>query len=88
MRRDKARSVSVLLEHGSGVMEVFFTVKQNGSELTFRPLGSVPRSGTNKATDRETLIEALRLTKWCEDHPDVFDGHVVADADLADEFWS
>ena len=88
MRHNKAKSTSVLLEHGTGVMEVFFSVKQTGSEVSFRPLGSVPRSGSTKSTDREALIEALRLVKWCEDHPQVFDGEVVADADFDDDLYS
>lgn len=77
MPTNKPKQLSVLLEHGDGVMEVFFAVAQEGHEVSFRPVGSIPRSGRIRPTDREKLTEALRLLKWSEDHAGVFEGRVA-----------
>lgn len=77
MQTSKPQHLSVLLEHEDGVMEVFFAVHQNGQEVAFRPMGSVPLSGSIRSTDREVLAEALRLLQWSQDHAAVFEGRVV-----------
>lgn len=80
MRTNKPRHQNVLLEHEDGVMEVFFVAQRSGDEVLLRPVGSVPQSGTIRATNRRTLTEALRLLKWSEDHSEVFEGRVVIDS--------
>lgn len=88
MRQHKPKCASVLLEHDSGVMEAFFSVERIAGELLFRSLGSVPRSGSIKSTDRDELIEAVELTQWCKDHPEVFEGYVVPTVSSANDFCS
>lgn len=77
MPANTPRQLSALLEHEDGVMEVFFAVVQDGNKVAFRPVGSIPRAGSIRSTDRNTLVEALRLQKWSEDHAAVFEGRVV-----------
>lgn len=79
MRIDRPRKLSVLLEHEDGVMEVFFAILQSEDEISYTPVGSVPRSGSIRATDRARLVDALELLSWAEGHADVFKGCVVAD---------
>ena len=83
MQTNESQHFSVLLEHEDGVMEVFFSLLQNGKKVTFRPMGSVPCSGSIRSTDREILAEALRLSQWSQDHAEVFEGRVVKQATQA-----
>ena len=79
MKTNKPEQISVLLEHDTGVMEVFFTLLQEGNSVVAYPVSSVPRAGSIKPTDRDRLGEALHLTKWSYEHADVFNGVVVRD---------
>ena len=76
MPTNKPQQLSVLLEHEDGAMEVFFAVLQNEHEVAFQPVGSGPRAGSMRPTDRDRLTEAIRLLKWSEDHAEVFEGRV------------
>ena len=84
MKTDQPRQLSVLLEHDSGVMEVFFAISKQGDRAAFRPVGSIPRSGKLKSTDPVVLAEAIRLVGWTASHHDVFEGRVVPDQ-ISDE---
>lgn len=68
--------LSVLLEHGNGVMEVFFGILKNDDAVTYYPISSVPRSGRARPTDRQQLNEAVNLLQWADDHAGVFEGRV------------
>ena len=79
MKAKKPEQLSVLLEHETGVMEVFFTLLRGENRVIAYPVSSVPRAGTIRPTDRAQLQEALELLEWSHDHMNVFEGVVTAD---------
>jgi len=76
MPSDRPQLLSVLLEHETGVMEVFCEPTPDNATDQFAPVSSVPCSGTIKATDRRQLDEAVTLSQWAREHLAVFEGKV------------
>lgn len=76
MHADHSHRLSVLLEHETGVMEVFCGPTPDNATDQVYPISSVPCSGTIKATDRQQLAEAVTLSRWAQDHIAVFEGKV------------
>lgn len=79
MEVDKPQKLSLLLEHESGVMEVFLSVTRSDEKLNFRPLGSAPLSGELRSTDPEAVRNAIQLQAWSQKNAPVFEGKVVPD---------
>lgn len=75
----RADAFSVLLEHESGVSELFLTRVEDDNGVGFKPLGAILQSGELRPTTPVDVMEAVKLLRWSEDHPEVFEGRVARD---------
>ena len=76
-------SFSVLLESGSGVMEVFLVNIAVENGVMFRVLGSIAQSGKLKSTNPQQLSDAVILAKWANENPSVFEGQTSPEIESA-----
>ena len=71
--------VNVLIESENGVTEIVLRVSKADNTVAMLPIGIKIASGTLKPVSTKQLLEALQLTDWSEDHPEVFEeGRVSA----------
>jgi hypothetical protein len=75
---------SILMENETGVMEVVLEAVAVDQGVMFRLMGSVPQSGSLRATDTTRLVEAVQLLRWAEENPGVFEGITSPDPQTAD----
>ena len=68
-----ANVVSVLVEHESGVIEVFLKVSQSESAIALMPIGVRIASGALRPITPDQILHAVELSEWSESHRSLFE---------------
>ena len=76
VQRPRSR-IQLVIEHDAGVTEHTIAVFETDRGYLLQQIGLTVLSGSPDSVPDSRLIDAIRLCKWSDDNPEVFNGLVA-----------